>query len=89
MVKLNKNRSENFLAFVSTRARNGSRHKWDEWDDNALQTEDSKFKPWMSEVEHATSRSWKHSQYWVLRVDGEETCLFFSKRQDRETNPEL
>ena len=25
MVKLNKNRSENFLAFVSTRARSGSR----------------------------------------------------------------
>ena len=27
MVKLNKNRSENFLAFVSTRARSGSRPK--------------------------------------------------------------
>ena len=30
---------------------------WDEWDDTALQTQDSKFKPWRSEVEHATSRS--------------------------------
>ena len=30
---------------------------WDEWDDTALQTHDSKFKPWRSEVEHATSQS--------------------------------
>ena len=28
-------------------------------------------------------------QYWVLRVDGEETSLFLSNRRDRETNPEL
>ena len=30
---------------------------WDEWDDTALQTQHSKFEPWRSEVEHATSRS--------------------------------
>ena len=30
---------------------------WDEWDDTALQSQDSKFKPWRSEGEHATSRS--------------------------------
>ena len=30
---------------------------WDEWDDTALQTQDSKFEPWWSEAEHATSRS--------------------------------
>ena len=30
---------------------------WDEWDDTALQTHDSKFKSWMSEAKHATSRS--------------------------------
>ena len=30
---------------------------WDEWYDTALQTQDSKFKPWRSEAEHATSRS--------------------------------
>ena len=30
---------------------------WDEWDDTALQTQNSKFKPWRSEAEHATSRS--------------------------------
>ena len=30
---------------------------WDDWDDTALQTQDSKFEPWLSEAEHATSRS--------------------------------
>ena len=32
---------------------------WDEWDDTVLQTQDSKFKPWRSEAEHATSWSRK------------------------------
>ena len=32
---------------------------WDEWDDTALQTQDSKFEPCRSEAEHATSRSWR------------------------------
>ena len=30
---------------------------WDDWDDTVLQTQDSKFEPWRSEPEHATSRS--------------------------------
>ena len=30
---------------------------WGEWEDFALQTQDSKFKPWRSEGKHATSRS--------------------------------
>ena len=30
---------------------------WDEWDDTVLQTHNSKFEPWRSEAEHATSRS--------------------------------
>ena len=30
---------------------------WDDWDDTVLQTQDPKFEPWRSEVEHATSRS--------------------------------
>ena len=30
---------------------------WDDWNDTVLQTEDSKFEPWRSEAEHATSRS--------------------------------
>ena len=32
---------------------------WDDWDDTVLQTQDSKFQPWQSEAEHATSRSRK------------------------------
>ena len=30
---------------------------WYEWDDTALQTQDSKFEPWRSEAEHATVRA--------------------------------
>ena len=30
---------------------------WDDWHDTVLQTQDSKFEPWRSEAEHATSRS--------------------------------
>ena len=30
---------------------------WDDWDDTVLQTQDSKFEPWRSEAEHATSQS--------------------------------
>ena len=30
---------------------------WDDWGDTVLQTQDSKFEPWRSEAEHATSRS--------------------------------
>ena len=30
---------------------------WDDWYDTVLQTQDSKFDPWRSEAEHATSRS--------------------------------
>ena len=30
---------------------------WDDWDDIVLQIQDSKFEPWRSEADHATSRS--------------------------------
>ena len=30
---------------------------WDDWDDTAVRTQDSKVKPWRAESEHATSRS--------------------------------
>ena len=40
-----------------TWARRTSWMWWDEWDDTVLQTQDSKFEPWRSEAEHATSRS--------------------------------
>ena len=63
---------------------------WDDWDDTVLQTQDSKFEPWWSEAEHATSRSrrlptiltftrgWRRNIFW-----------FFINRRDREPNPEL
>ena len=38
-------------------ARRTSWERWDDWDDTVLQTQDSKFEPWRSEAEHATSRS--------------------------------
>ena len=39
------------------RARRTSWGWWDEWNDPAPQTQDSKFESWRSEAEHATSRS--------------------------------
>ena len=39
---------------------------WDEWDDTVLQTQDSKFEPWRSEAEHATSRSRRLSTILTL-----------------------
>ena len=51
---------------------------WDEWDDTALQTQDSKFEPWWSEAEHAISQSWRFTHnIESLRVSGEETFCFF------------
>ena len=38
-------------------ARRTSWRWWDDWDDTVLQTLDSKFEPWRSEAEHATTRS--------------------------------
>ena len=38
-------------------ARETSWRWWDDWDDTVLQTQDSKFEPWRSEAENATSRS--------------------------------
>ena len=40
-------------------ARRTSWGLWDDWDDTVLQTYDSKFEPWRSEAENATSRSRK------------------------------
>ena len=62
---------------------------WDDWDDTVLQTQDSKFGPWRSEAERATSRHGGSPQYWLSHVDGEETFLFLSNRRDREPNLEL
>ena len=45
---------------------------WDEWDDTALQTQDSKFEPWRFEAEHALGNH--NTEY--LRVSGEKTFVF-------------
>ena len=38
-------------------ARRTSWEWWDDWEDTVLQTQDSKFEPWRSEADNATSRS--------------------------------
>ena len=76
---------------------------WDEWDDTALQTQDSKFKPWRSQAEHATSRSrrlptilnhyeWAGKKHFVsLKLEGRSgvrNCdLRFSKQAALTTAP--
>ena len=59
---------------------------WDEWDDTALQTQDSQFEPWRSDAVHGTYGSRRLTTILFLRVDGEETFLFLSNRRDRGTN---
>ena len=60
---------------------------WDDWDDTVLQTQDSKFEPWQSEAEHATSRSRRLPQYWLSHVDGEETFFVSFKPPRPGTEP--
>ena len=38
---------------------------WDDSDDTVLQTQESKFEPWRSEAEHATSRSRREETFFV------------------------
>ena len=72
-------------------------------DDTALQTQDSKFKPWWAEVEHATSRSrrlpiilnfyeWARKKHFVsLKLEGHSrlrtSYLRLSKHVDLTTAP--
>ena len=67
-------------------ARRTSSGWWDDWDDTVLQTQDSKFEPWRSEVEHATSRSRRLPIIWLSHVDGEET-FFVSFKPIPGTGP--
>ena len=51
---------------------------WDDWDDTVLQTQDSKFEPWRSEAEHATSRSRRLPTILTFtRRWGRNICCFF------------
>ena len=68
---------------------------WDDWDDTVLQTQDSKFEPWRSEVEHATSRSRRLptiltlrdivpgvlASDWTHRYNLRFGCILVSKKQ--------
>ena len=68
-------------------ARRTSRGWCNEWDDTALQTQDSKFEPWWSEAEHATSRSRRLPTILNFYECGEETfCFFETLRPEWDTN---
>ena len=61
---------------------------WDDWDDTVLQTQDSKFEPWRSEAEHATSRSRRLPTILTFTRDGEETFFVFFKPPRPGTEPQ-
>ena len=69
-------------------ARRASWGWWDEWDDTARQTKDSKCKPWRSEAEHATSRSQRLPTILSFTSGWGRNIWFLTNRRDRETNPE-
>ena len=47
-----------------------------------MQTQDSKFEPWRSEAEYATSRPMRFPQYWIFMRSGEKTfCVFKTCRK--------
>ena len=64
---------------------------WDDWDDTVLQTQDSKFEPWRSEAEHATSRSRRlptiltYSRLEGLQICGQSLTATGRSRQDTST----
>ena len=63
---------------------------WNDWNDTVLQTQDSKFEPWRSEAENATSRSRRIPIILNFTCGwGGNIFLFLSNRRDREPNPEL
>ena len=53
-----------FCTYRLNWARITSRGWWDKWNDTALQTQDSKYKTWMSESEHATSWSRSFTEFY-------------------------
>ena len=60
---------------------------WDEWDDTVLQTQDSKFEPWRSEAEHATSRSRRFSTILTFTHGWGRNIFVFFKPQRPGTEP--
>ena len=60
---------------------------WDDWDDR-LQTQDSKFKPWWSEAEHATSRSRRLPSILTFTHGwGRNIFCFFQTAETRNRTP--
>ena len=60
---------------------------WDDWDDTVLQTQDSKFEPWRSEAEHATSRSRRFPTILTFTRGWEETFFVSFKPPRPGTEP--
>ena len=61
---------------------------WDDWDDTVLQTQDSKFEPWRSEAEHATSRSRRLPTILTFtRGWGRNTFCFFQTAETGNRAP--
>ena len=61
---------------------------WNECDDTALQTQDSKFEPWRSEAKHLTSRSRRFPTIlYLYEWVGEKHFLFFARLPSRQLLP--
>ena len=61
---------------------------WDDWDDTVLQTQDSKFEPWRSEAEHATSRTLRLSAILTFtRGWGRNIFCFFQTAETGNRTP--
>ena len=61
---------------------------WDDWDDTVLQTQDSKFEPWRSEAEHATSRSRRLPTILTFtRGWGRNICCYFQTAETGNRTP--
>ena len=61
---------------------------WDDWDDTVPQTQDSKFEPWRSEAEHATSRSRRfHTILTFTRGWGRNIFCFFQTTETGNRTP--
>ena len=60
---------------------------WDDWDDTVLQTQDSKFEPWRSEAEHATSRSRRLPTILTFTRGWGRNIFVFFKPQRPGTEP--
>ena len=61
---------------------------WDDWDDTVLQTQDSKFEPWRSEAEHATSRSRRLPAILTFTRGWGRNILFLSNRRTGNRTPD-